>query len=105
MFEYMKKSLLTGVGLALRSKKEIEELAKEFADQGKMDQKEGRKFLDDLMDNYDEAREKLDKKVESTVEKILEKADIPRRSDIKKLKEEIREIKTMLDDVKTDDQG
>ena len=105
MFEYMKKSLLTGVGLALRSKKEIEEIAKEFADQGKMDQKEGRKFLDDLMDNYDEAREKLDKKVESTVEKILEKADIPRRSDIKKLKEEIREIKAMLDDVKTDDQG
>jgi len=105
MFEYMKKSLLTGVGLALRSKKEIEELAREFADKGKMDQKEGRKFLDDLMDNYDEAREKLDKKVESAVEKILEKADIPRRSDIKKLKEEIREIKTMLDDVKTDDQG
>jgi polyhydroxyalkanoate synthesis regulator phasin len=105
MFEYMKKSLLTGVGLALRSKKEIEELAREFADKGKMDQKEGRKFLDDLMENYDEAREKLDKKVESTVEKILEKADIPRRSDIKKLKEEIREIKGMLDDVKTDDQG
>ncbi len=105
MFEYMKKSLLTGVGLALRSKKEIEELAREFADKGKMDQKEGKKFMDDLMDNYDEAREKLDKKVESTVEKILEKADIPRRSDIKKLKEEIREIKAMLDDVKTDDQG
>ena len=105
MFEYMKKSLMLGVGLALRSKKEVEELAREFADQGKMDQKEGQKFMDDLMDNYDEAREKLDKKVESTVEKILEKADIPRRSDIKKLKEEIREIKAMLDDVKADDQG
>ncbi len=32
MFEYLKKSLLTGVGLALRSKNEIEELAKDFAE-------------------------------------------------------------------------
>ena len=103
MFEYMKKSLLTGVGLALRSKKEIEELAKEFADQGKMDQKEGKKFMEDLMENYDEARAKFDKKVESTVEKILEKADIPRSSEIKELKEEIRGIKAMLADMKTDD--
>ena len=103
MFEYMKKSLLTGVGLALRSKKEIEELAKEFADQGKMDQKEGKKFMDDLMENYDEARAKFDNKVETTVEKILEKADIPRRSDIKALKEEISGIKAMLADMKTND--
>ncbi|MBI9088497.1 MAG: hypothetical protein JEZ12_04725 [Desulfobacterium sp.] len=103
MLEYMKKSLLTGVGLALRSKKEIEELAKEFADQGKMDQKEGKKFMEDLMENYDDARAKLDKKVESTVEKILEKADIPRSSEIKELKEEIRGIKAMLADMKTDD--
>ncbi len=103
MFEYMKKSLLTGVGLALRSKKEIEELAREFADQGKMGQKEGKKFMDDLMENYDEARAKFDKKVESTVEKILEKADIPRSSEIKELKEEIRGIKAMLADMKTDD--
>jgi len=103
MFEYMKKSLLTGVGLALRSKKEIEELAREFADKGKMDQKEGKKFMDDLMDNYDEARAKFDNKVESAVEKILEKIDIPSRSDVKALKEEIREIKTMLADMKTDE--
>ena len=103
MFEYMKKSLLTGVGLALRSKKEIEELAKEFADQGKMDQKEGKKFMDDLMENYDEARAKLDSKVEAAVEKIFDKADIPRRSEIKELKEEIREIKAMLADMKSGD--
>ena len=102
MLEYIKKSLLTGVGLALRSKKEIEEIAKEFAEKGKMDQKEGKKLLDELMQGYEDARAKLDKKVESVVEKILEKADIPRSADIRELKEEIREIKAMLADSKTD---
>lgn len=102
MLEYIKKSLLTGVGLALRSKKEIEEIAKEFAEKGKMDQKEGKKLLDELMQGYEDARAKLDKKVESVVEKILEKADIPRSADIRALKEEIREIKAMLADSKTD---
>ncbi|MCP4116763.1 MAG: hypothetical protein GY737_15390 [Desulfobacteraceae bacterium] len=103
MLDYMKKSLLAGVGLALRSKKEIEEFAKEFVDQSKMDQKEGKKFLDDLMENYDETREKLDKKVEAAVEKVLKKADIPRGAEIKELKEEVREIKAMLADLKTGD--
>jgi len=102
MLEYIKKSLLTGVGLALRSKKEIEEIAKEFAEKGKMDQKEGKKLLDELMQGYEDARAKLDKKVEAVVEKILEKADIPRSADIRALKEEIREIKAMLADSKTD---
>lgn len=102
MLEYIKKSLLTGVGLALRSKKEIEEIAKEFAEKGKMDQKEGKKLLDELMQGYEDARAKLDKKVEAVVEKILEKADIPRNADIRALKEEIREIKAMLADSKTD---
>ena len=102
MLEYIKKSLLTGVGLALRSKKEIEEIAKEFAEKGKMDQKEGKKLLDELMQGYEDARAKLDKKVEAVVEKILEKADIPRSADIRALKEEIREIKAMLADLKTD---
>ena len=102
MLEYIKKSLLTGVGLALRSKKEIEEIAKEFAEKGKMDQKEGKKLLDELMQGYEDARAKLDKKVESVVEKILDKADIPRSADIRELKEEISEIKAMLADSKTD---
>ncbi|ACN16195.1 conserved hypothetical protein [Desulforapulum autotrophicum HRM2] len=96
MLDYMKKSFLAGVGLALRSKKEIEDLAREFAEKGKMDQQEGQKFLDDIMDRYDETVEKFDHRVESAVEKILKKTDLARRSDLVKLKKEITEIKAML---------
>jgi polyhydroxyalkanoate synthesis regulator phasin len=87
MFEYLKKTLLTGVGLALRSKKEIEELAKEFAEKSRMDQDEAREFLKECEQKYEEAKEGFDKKVEVTIEKILKKLDLPSRSDIKALNE------------------
>ena len=85
MFETIKKSLLTGVGMALRSKSEIEELAKEFAEQSKMSQGEAKQFLNECQQKYEDAKEGLDKKIETAIEKILNKLDLPTRSDIQQL--------------------
>ena len=98
MFEYLKKTLLTGVGLALRSKKEIEELAKEFAEKSRMDQDEAREFLKECEEKYEEAKEGFDKKVEVTIEKILKKLDLPSRSDIKALNERMDALTKKLSD-------
>ena len=92
MLEYLKKSLLTGVGLALRSKMEIEELAKEFADKSKMDQEEARAFLNECRSKYDDAKTGFDKKIESAVEKILVKLDLPSRSDLQALNDRIDDL-------------
>ncbi len=98
MFEYLKKTLLTGVGLALRSKKEIEELAKEFAEKSRMDQDEAREFLKECEEKYEEAKESFDKKLEATIEKILKKLDLPSRSDIKTLNDRIDALTKKLTD-------
>ncbi len=98
MFEYLKKTLLTGVGLALRSKKEIEDLAKEFAEKSRMDQDEAREFLKECEEKYEEAKESFDKKVEATIEKILKKLDLPSRSDIKALNDRIDALTKKLTD-------
>ena len=100
MFEYLKKSLLTGVGLALRSKNEIEDLAKEFAQHSKMSQEEAREFLKECQQKYEEARTGFDKKIEDTIEKILIKLDLPSKSDIKALNERIDKLAEKLSDVK-----
>lgn len=92
MFEYVKKSLLTGVGMALRSKGEIKELAEEFAKSTQMSQAEAREFLEECQHKYEDARTKLDRRMEEMIEKILKRLDLPTRSDIKALNRRIDDL-------------
>ena len=92
MLEYMKKSFLTGVGLALRSKKEIEELAKEFAKKSEMDQAQAKKFFEDIHAKYDDTRSKLDTKIEEQIKKAIKKLDIPSHSDLKDLTDRVDKL-------------
>ncbi len=100
MLEYLKKSLLTGVGLALRSKSEIEELAKEFAEKSKMNQDEAKEFLKECQGKYEDAKSGFDKKIETTIESILLKLDLPSRSDIQALNERIDDLSKKISDNK-----
>lgn len=100
MLDYIKKSLLTGVGLALRSKNEIEELAKEFAEKSKMSQEEAKDFLKECQLKYEDARIGLDQKIETTIENILTRLDLPSKADIKKLSDRIDDLSKKLSDQK-----
>lgn len=96
MMEYLKKSILTGVGMALRSRSEIEDMAKEFAKNAKMSQAEAKQFLDECRHKYEDARSGLDRKIETVVEKILKKLDLPTRSDIRELNRRMDELAEKL---------
>ncbi len=98
MLEYLKKSLLTGVGLALKSKNEIEDLAKEFAKNSQMNQDEAKDFLKECQQKYEDAKDGFDKKVEETIERILIKLDLPSKSDIKTLNDRIDDLTKKLTD-------
>ena len=97
MLETLKKGLLAGVGMALRSKNEIDELAKEFAESSKMDQAEARQFLEACRVKYDEARAVLDSRIEAGIEKILTNLDLPTRADIKGLHDRIDALADKLE--------
>ena len=72
----IKKTMLTGIGLALKTWDEVEDLAKELEKRGKMTETEGRKFLDELQARYEDAQSKLEDRVEESVKRLLKKADI-----------------------------
>ncbi|MDD9300819.1 MAG: phasin family protein [Desulfobacter sp.] len=97
MLETIKKSLLTGVGMALRSKKEIESLAKEFAQQSEMNQDEAKAFLDDCQTKYEQAKSDLDKKIETAIESILKRLDLPSKSDIETLNKRVDTLTQQLE--------
>jgi len=96
MFDLVRKSMLAGVGLALKAWDEVEDMAKEVAEQSKMTEKEGRKFIDELQSRYEEAQQKLEERVEQSVKDLLKKIDVVTQDELKGLKKEIRDLKKMI---------
>ena len=96
MPDLIKKTLMTGVGLALKTWDEVEDLAKELVDKGKMSEKEGSKFIKDLQKRYEDTQQKLETRVELAVGKFLKKANVVTGDELKALKKEVRELKQMI---------
>lgn len=98
MLDLFKKSVLTGLGLALKTRDEVEDLAKNWAQKQQMSEKEGRSFLDDMMKKYDDSVEKLEEKVERTVKDVLKKMQIASRDEVEALHREVAQLKEMVAD-------
>jgi polyhydroxyalkanoate synthesis regulator phasin len=96
MFDLMRKGMLAGIGLALKTWDEVEKMVQEVQEKGEMSETEGRKFLDDVQKKYEEAQSKLEKRVEQTVKDFLKKTQIVTTDELKDLKKEIRELKSII---------
>ncbi|MBW2336063.1 MAG: hypothetical protein JRF47_04770 [Deltaproteobacteria bacterium] len=96
MPDLIKKTLLAGVGLALKTWDEVEDLAKELIDKGKMSEKDGRKFTKDLQKRYEDTQKKLETRVEKMVKEFFKKADVVTTDELKALKKEVRDLKKMI---------
>ena len=93
MFDLIKKTMLTGIGLALKTKDEVENLAEDLIKQGKLSETEGKKFLEEIKGKYEDSQKKLEKRVEKTVQELLKKANLVTSDELNALKKEIRELK------------
>jgi poly(hydroxyalkanoate) granule-associated protein len=93
LFDIAKKTMMTGIGFALKTKDEVEEWAKELVTRGELSENEGEKFIDEMTKRYEEARETLEEKVEKSVRDILQKLEVPTAEDIKALRAEIDALK------------
>jgi len=86
MHEFLKKTLLTGVGIAILTKEKIEELAKKIATEAKMSEEEGKKLVDELVKKSEEAKKNLETRVEEMVKKTLVKFNVPTQKDLDEIK-------------------
>jgi len=102
VIDLIKKTMMAGIGLALKTRDEVEDLVKDLVKKGSMNEQEGKKFLDELLSRYDEAKVKMEERVEKIVKDFLKKADVVTGDELKALKKEIRELKKAISsDTKT----
>ena len=97
MIDLLKKTFLTGVGVAALTKEKIEELAKDFVEKGKITEQEGRALVDDLVTRSDESRLEFQKQIEEKVQAVLAKMNLAKQSEVDGLKEEIGELRKALE--------
>ena len=92
MFDFVKKSLLTGVGLAVITKDKVEEIAKDFVEKGKLSEKEGKALVDDLLKKSEQARKDLQGKIETSVQEAIARVNVATKDDIAEVLARIEQL-------------
>lgn len=96
MFEILRKALLAGVGVTYLTKDKIEEVGKKIAQDAKVSEAEGRKFVDELVKKSVEAKGSLEKTVSEKIETALHAMNLPTRKDVDELKSKIAKLEAHL---------
>lgn len=60
MLDFIKKTMLTGIGIAMKTKDELEELVKDIVKKGEMSENEAKSFLDDLKNKSEKAQKEFE---------------------------------------------
>ncbi|MDB5050739.1 MAG: hypothetical protein JWO30_3810 [Fibrobacteres bacterium] len=92
LFETLKKTLYAGVGLAFLTRDKIEELGKRVADETRLSEADGKKFIDEILKKSEDAKNAFEKAVNAGVTAAMEKLDLPRRGDMKTLEARIKTL-------------
>ncbi len=98
--ELLRKALLATLGAAVIAQEEIETLINKLIERGEIAEKDGKKLMHEMM----EKRKKQTKSVEDGVNKnlkdVLDRMNIPTKSDIDTLSVKISNLSKKIDDLK-----
>ncbi len=92
MFEFIKKAIFIGAGLASMTAEKIEEAVAEIVRKGEISEKQGRELIQELKDRSGKARKDLGDRVEKMIEEALQKMKIPTRKEVDELKARIEKL-------------
>jgi polyhydroxyalkanoate synthesis regulator phasin len=96
MFDLIKKTMLTGVGLAVMSKEKAEEMAREIAKTAKLSTDKGQEFVDEVVGKSEKVRKELEETVQRVVNDTLKRANVPTRDDVAQLQARVEELEGKL---------
>ncbi|MBN1488334.1 MAG: phasin family protein [Phycisphaerae bacterium] len=96
MFELIKKTLFTGVGLAALTKEKAEELAKELANTANLSADKGKEFVDEVVARSEKARKDLEETVQRHVAEQLKRMNVATHEDIATLAERLETLERTL---------
>ena len=98
MFNFIKKTMLVGAGLAAMTREKIERTIDELVKKGELSEKEGKELVDELVEKSKSVKKDLEKKVEKIVTDTIKKLNIPTRDELTALKKKIEQMEKSQED-------
>ena len=95
MVELLKKSVYATIGIALMTRDKAEEIGKKVAEEAKLSESEGKQFVDELLKRADETRKSFEQLVEKQVTAVLNKVNIPSRSEVEEIELRVRKLEAV----------
>lgn len=97
MFDVVKKTLFTGIGLATLTKEKLQEFGSEVAEKAKLTEAQAREFQDELETRADQAQHDLQAMIDHRVEQAAQKLGLARRDQIEALTARIASLETRFE--------
>lgn len=100
LFEASRKVLLAGIGAMALAQEEIEDFVNKLIERGEVAEKDGRKFLRELMDKRKKETKKTEDEIGKRVKEVLDRLNVPTKSDIDSLSDKIGALTKKIDELK-----
>lgn len=102
--EGVRRVLLAGVGAVSMAQDEAEKFVHKLIEKGEIAEKDGRSLLNDLADNRkqraQESGQRVSDELEKRMEGLLNRMNIPTKSDIEQLSKKVAELTKKIDTLK-----
>jgi polyhydroxyalkanoate synthesis regulator phasin len=96
MFEFFKKSLFAGLGLAVVTKAKLESVLERLVTEGKMSREEAEKMGREILESGEKQWTDFETRLQEIIKGFLQNTDICKASDLKKLEKQLKAIDLRL---------
>ncbi|MGB0863798.1 MAG: phasin family protein [Saprospiraceae bacterium] len=97
MEQLFKKVLYTGVGIVSTTTEKLQKEVNQWVEKGQLTEDEGKKVVEDLVQDTESKKDEYEGKVKDYVEKFLARFDFPTRQEITSLHEKVAELEAKLE--------
>ncbi len=96
MEDLLKRIMYTGVGLVTTTAEKFQETIDELVEKGSLSTEEGKKVVDDLLENTEARKEEFEGKIKELVDDVMDKLQLPSNTEFQGLIERIKKLEAKL---------
>ncbi len=102
LLEASRKVLLASIGAIALAQDEIEDFVNRLIERGEIAEKDGRKLVRELRERRKKTTHDAEEKMSKQVEEILDRLNVPTKTDIEALSDKIAALTKKVDELKKD---